>query len=82
MTASADRLAYQVARLVHLRVIGERSGASDALLDYLNVGGIGGPSNVPDWMKEYERVNEIPLAERVSNGRREWKGITDDNDSD
>lgn len=50
----ADRLAYAVARLIQTRVLDARSEAADALLDYLDVGGIDGPKNVLEWMEQYE----------------------------
>ena len=50
----ADRLAAAVARLVSNRAIDARSEAADALLDYLDVGGVGGPPDVPTWLRRYE----------------------------
>lgn len=64
--ASANRLAYQVARLVLRDRISSRSGASDALLDYLNVGGIDGPKDVCEWVRAYEDEHNVPLPERLS----------------
>ena len=54
----ADKLAYEVAKLVIGRHLNSRSGASDALLLYLNVGGINGPSTVPEWIQKYEGGNK------------------------
>ena len=51
---SADRLAYEVAKLVVNGKLDARSAASDALLDYLMIGQLGAPSTVPAWMHEYE----------------------------
>lgn len=51
---AAKRLAYAVALLIEGRIIGSRSAAADALLDYLGVGGPGGPRDVPTWITEYE----------------------------
>ncbi len=51
----ADRLAAAVARLVSSRSVDARSEAADALLDYLDVGGVGGPSDVPAWLAQYEK---------------------------
>jgi len=57
MNIAADKLAYEVARLVLNNRLDSRSGASDALLIYLNIGGIDGPDSVPQWVKEYEELN-------------------------
>ncbi len=55
----ADRLAYAVARLVQSGRLDARSEAGDALLDYLQVGSIDGPQDVPTWMMEYEARDRI-----------------------
>lgn len=52
---AADRLAYEVARLVAMGTIDARSAASDALLAYLGVGSVGGPQSVPEWVAKYEK---------------------------
>ena len=57
--AAADRLAYHVAMLVLHRVIDARSAAADALLDYLEVGGLDGPKSVPEWVEGYEARKEV-----------------------
>lgn len=49
----ADRLAYAVAKLTCRNALDQRSEAADALLDYLGIGGHGGPADVPTWMKQY-----------------------------
>lgn len=64
--AAADRLAYTVAGLVERRVIGERSAAADALLDYLDVGHTG-PASVPEWMQQYEQEQR---KQGITPGRR------------
>lgn len=51
---AADKLAYEVAKCIERGVIGTRSGPSDALLDYLNIGGLDGPKSVPEWVERYE----------------------------
>ncbi len=51
----ADRLAYACARQILAGRIDSRSAIGDALLDYLEVGDIRGPKDVPSWMTEYER---------------------------
>ena len=60
----ADRLAYEVCRLVQNRVIGTRSAAGDALLDYLEIGHVGGPRDVPSWMDKFENSQKIHLTEK------------------
>ena len=52
----ADRMARAIARLVELRTISSRSEASDAMLDYINVGGLDGPATVPEWINQYDHV--------------------------
>ena len=52
----ADKLAYEVARAIERGTIRTRSAIDDALLDYLNIGGVGGPDTVPAWMEEYQRT--------------------------
>ena len=51
---AADRLAYECCKAIQRRDVGERSGIGDALLDYLNIGHLGGPPDVPTWMEDYE----------------------------
>lgn len=55
-----DRLAYAVAKAVMRGEYGSRSSVADALLDYLNVGGIGGPKTVLEWIEQYERAAKSP----------------------
>lgn len=55
----ADRLAAAVARLVSTRTIDARSEAADALLDYLDIGGVCGPADVPTWLRQYEAAHNI-----------------------
>ncbi len=50
----ADRLAYHCANAVARRVVGSRSAIGDALLDYLEVGGMDGPKTVPEWVEKHE----------------------------
>lgn len=50
----ANRLAYHCARAVVRGDIGSRSTISDALLDFLKVGGLDGPFDTPGWIAEYE----------------------------
>jgi hypothetical protein len=50
----ADNLAFFVGRLVVNGHLDARSGAADALLEYLNIGGVDGPSTVPEWLESYE----------------------------
>jgi hypothetical protein len=51
---AADRLAREVARLIDIRIVGSRSAVADALLDYLQVGGIEGPKSVPEWCEAHD----------------------------
>lgn len=60
---AADRLALAVARLVEMRVIDARSEAGDALLDYLKIGGIDGPSSVPEWVENYLATSKRKAGE-------------------
>ncbi len=60
---AADKLAYECARQIELRRIGERSGIGDALLNYMEIGFPGGPDDVPSWMAEYRRMNNISSGE-------------------
>ncbi len=50
----ANRLAYHCARAVVRGDIGSRSTIGDALLDFLEVGGLDGPNDVPTWIAKYE----------------------------
>jgi hypothetical protein len=50
----ADNLAYFVGRLVVNGHLDARSGAADALLEYLNIGGVDGPSTVPEWLESHD----------------------------
>lgn len=59
----ADRLAYAVALLVKSGKLDARSAAADALLDYLGVGGLDGPKDVPTWMAEREATESKGLDE-------------------
>ena len=52
--AGADRLAYEVALAIQRGTIGTRSAVDDALLDYLRIGCIRGPQDVPTWIQSYE----------------------------
>lgn len=52
---AADALAYECAKAVRSGRLDARSGIADALLDYLDVGGLGGPMDVLTWMEDYER---------------------------
>lgn len=61
---AADRLAYNCCRMIEQRVLGERSGVGDALLDYLKIGFMGGPQSVPDWMEQY-RSEMAEIAQRI-----------------
>jgi hypothetical protein len=54
---AANKLAYECARAIRDGFIGERSAISDALLDYLRIGNLDGPPDVPTWMDYYERAN-------------------------
>lgn len=63
---AADRLAYEVARLVSRGVLDERSRASDAAMDYMRVGGVGGPITVVEWVDAYERRVGISGIKSVS----------------
>lgn len=56
----ADALAYQCARLIIGGHLDSRSGVADALLNYLDVGGLSGPKDVPTWMKQYEAKQRPP----------------------
>lgn len=53
---AADRLAYEVAKAVGRGSIGSRSAVGDALLDYLGIGTLDGPSDVPTWIEQYEAI--------------------------
>ena len=55
----ADRLAYEVAKLILAGHLDSRSGAGDALLDYLEIGTPGKASSVPTWMKSFEKERKI-----------------------
>ena len=59
----ADRLAYAVASLVKNGKLDARSAVADALLDYLGVGGLDGPKDVPTWMVEHESTQAKGLDE-------------------
>ena len=50
----ANRLAYFCARAIQRGSLDSRSAISDALLDYLEIGGIDGPKDIPTWIAEYE----------------------------
>jgi len=56
---TADRLAYMCAKAIMRGDIRTRSAIDDALLDYLEVGGVGGPPDVPSWVDEYERTHAL-----------------------
>lgn len=53
---AADALAYACATTVKRGLIGSRSSIADALLDYLDVGGVGGPRDVCEWIDAYEKT--------------------------
>jgi len=55
---AADKLAYEVAIAVMNGKFDERSAISDALLMYLNIGGIEGPKTVPEWITKYTQQLE------------------------
>lgn len=61
---AADALAYECAKAVRSGRLDARSGIADALLDYLDVGGLGGPTDVSSWMRDYEQ-NEKPNTNRI-----------------
>ena len=65
---AADRMAYEIARLVKAGRIDERSRASDAALDYMQVGGIDGPKSAPEWVDAYELRNGIPEHAKLYGG--------------
>lgn len=65
---AADALAYACAKAIRMGLIPTRSAIDDALLDYLNIGGFGGPIDVPTWMDGYE-LAQSPTA--PSQPRRE-----------
>lgn len=54
---AADRLAHAVATAVLAGSIRSRSRVSDALEDYLEIGGIDGPKTVPCWVEQYEAAH-------------------------
>ena len=54
---AADRLAYEVAKAVGRGAIGSRSAIGDALLDYLGIGTLDGPSDVSPGSNSTKRVN-------------------------
>jgi len=54
LQTSADRLAYTCAQAVMQGTIGSRSAIGDALLQFLQVGGIDGPKTVPEWMAAHK----------------------------
>lgn len=56
----ADKLAYECARAVQEGRVGSRSAIGDALLNYLEVGGMDGPRSVPEWMEKYAARKEQP----------------------
>lgn len=60
---AADSLAYQCAIAVRQGRIGTRSGIADALLDYLDIGGPGGPKSVSEWIKQYVASAQPPPSE-------------------
>lgn len=65
----ADRLAYQCAQAIARRAIGTRTKISDTVEDYMNIGSIGGPQTVPDWITEYEAAEATnPIAEAEGGG--------------
>ncbi len=49
-----DHLAFKVAVMVQLRKLGTRSAVADELLNYLNVGGVDGPVDIPSWVEQYK----------------------------
>jgi hypothetical protein len=51
---AADRLAYACAQAIQRGTIHTRSAVDDALLAYLDIGGLDGPRDVPTWMAQYE----------------------------
>lgn len=73
---AADRLAYQVAKAILRGSIRTRTGVSDALEDYLEIGGIDGPKTVPEWVERYEaaEAGKITIvtapAELIEAGQR------------
>lgn len=81
----ADRLAYECALAVRAGKIDSRHPVADALLDYLDVGCVGGPTSVMEWMALYESglLNGGPhYGERYVIGadgstRVEWKSPND-----
>ncbi len=54
LAQGADRLAHAAAIEVQRGAIDSRSAIGDALLDYLRVGQVDGPSSVPEWLDRYE----------------------------
>ena len=52
---AADKLAYHVAVAIANGWIATRSAIDDALLNYLEIGGVDGPTDVPTWIDEYEK---------------------------
>ncbi len=50
----ADDLAYQVAWLIRNYILDPRSRVSDALLHYLRIGSLDGPSDMNEWLLKYE----------------------------
>lgn len=58
---AADRLAVAVARLIEIRALDARSEAGDALLDFLEVGGLGGPKDVPTAIAAIKALDEAGL---------------------
>lgn len=51
---AAERLAYECAKLIQMRRLDARSAVGDALLDYLEIGSMDGPPDVPTWIQDYE----------------------------
>ncbi len=58
MRSIEDRLAYAVAKKIQKGQIRTRTPISDALEDYLNIGGVGGPLGVLEWIEEYENPSK------------------------
>lgn len=76
---AADALAYECARAVRSGRLDARSGIADALLDYLDIGGCGGPADVGEWMRDYEKKQSPtqPAAEESATLKAELPRIID-----
>lgn len=56
---AADCLAYACAKAIIRGDVRSRSAIDDALLAYLDIGGLDGFATVPEWVEKYESVQQM-----------------------